>query len=355
MTDHAHASSAGQEAGFTGVDWAARPAGQLRADLYAGPGPVPAGELGAACASSAIELEACAAELRALLLVLESDVVMAASPLLSEHGRRLADWLETAAAESRELAERALTHTGAVTRARATMPSATELDATEEALDVLSQLGPGIAGLLGGAHHALEQARLDGERAAAAVMRLYEQQTAPLVAAEPEHIPAPRLTLPELPERPEPSQRPSAPVEEELESAPIAPLATPAAAPPAAMAVGAARPRPSYAHAAEKATNQVRPAALVGGAVPPAAGTSGHGLGVPSMTAGIGGAGTTQPAAPVAPIGPAAPVHRGETDPAPSGPVTAVRDTPARAADLYGLSVAVAPPVIGEAQAGEAS
>lgn len=356
MSEHnAVTASAGrQDSGFTGVDWSSRSAERLRADLFAGPGPVPAGELGAAWAGVALELDACAAELRALLVLLDSDVVMAASPLLSEHGRALAEWLENSAREARGLSERAFSHAGSVTRARASMPSAAEFDATRQALEALAQLGPGAAGILGGAHHAVEQAQQDAERTAAGVMVLYEQQNAPLVASTTELIAAPRLTLPA------PSETASVgalePGVTEVEDASVMPAPARAVQVPATP-VAATRPvrsQPAFAHIAEKTSHQVRPAALV-------AATGGTGAeafpgakvgALSGMASGGAPAGTAQPANPVAPIGPVAPVHRGPGAPAETGPVAEVHDAPARASELFGLSVAVAPPVIGESQAG---
>lgn len=179
--------------GFTGVEWDQRSPADLARALSAGPGPGQAGELAAAWAAVADELEAVASEYRRLAVELSADWLSAATPDLDARSREVADDVFGLAAHARELTERAGGHAHNHTIARATMPRTEEIEATGRALDALDSLGPGLAGVLTGATDALETRTADLRKEAATVMAHYEARTAPLEV--PRETPAPTRHL----------------------------------------------------------------------------------------------------------------------------------------------------------------
>lgn len=363
MSPHHLPSDSVSGDGFTGVEWTHRSTEQLRTDLFDGAGPAPAGELGAAWLSTAIELDALAVELRAVLLVLRSDIVISASPLLADRGNQLANWLESVATYARSIADHAFSHASAVTRARAAMPSAAELSAMNEAIAALAQFGPGIAGLFAGMHNAVNQAHSDAERTAAAVMRVYEQQTAGLVAADDEIASPPRLTAPAVTtdhSAPTPhTQQPQRSAQHAPQPTVQAPttamgMVTPTAAPAAAAGPrsGAGRgARPRY----ETAQAQVRPAAVVHPAGVGHGAPTAQTLNLVSEQTASSSAKTAGAVPPAAPLGQSASPVRGADSTVNAASSSPVPGVSVRARELYGLDIAVAPTVIGEAHHGGAA
>lgn len=335
-------SSGGE--GFTGVEWELRSPEELAHTLTAGPGPGQAGELAAVWTAVAVELEAVASEYRRLAVELSADWVSEAAQGLDDRSREVSDDVYGLATRARELADRAGAHAHDHGIARAAMPKAAETAVTSRALDALESLGPGLAGILTGATDALETVQADQRRAAARVMSEYEKRTTPLVEAR-ESPDQPRHLLPGLHARPPSSASDAASTAS----------ATPSGAASGGAAVspaGAGMPMLSLALPSAGATAspvpgssgaQVRPA-TVGSVATPAASP----LSEPAVPATAGDrAGAGMPMAPMgagagAAAGGGNDEHRSEA---------AVRQGSGTAEieDLYGLSIAVAPPVFGGA------
>ena len=322
--------------GFTGVEWDQRTPDELARALTAGPGPGQAGELAAAWTAAAEELEAVSSEYRRLAVELAADWVSEATPHLDARSREVADDVFELAAHARELADRAGGHAHDHTVARATMPRVEEIEVTGRALDALDSLGPGLAGVLTGATDALETRSADLRRAATTVMAHYEARTAPLEVPR-ERPPATRHLLPGLLARTAGDTVPSAAADRVAESTGSAGSLPSTASSPAAVAAPlapftAAGAIPTGSPGSTQPTEaQVRPAT----AGPTAPGT-----------------GTTAPVAPAA--GGTSAERAGAAGAAGNGDDAHQADGalrtapgPAEIEELYGLSVAVAPPVFG--------
>lgn len=316
--------------GFTGVEWEMRPPDGLAHALTAGPGPGQAGELAAVWASAAAELESVASEYRRLAVELSADWVSAASPGLDDRSRRVADDVHGLSTRARELADRAAGHSRDHAIARAAMPKAAETAATTGALEALDSLGPGLAGLLSGATDALENLRSDQRRAAARVMAEYETRTAPLA------VPV---------ERPAPPRRLVTGIDTGVGGdSTVAAASTPTT--PASAGTGG--PSPSLSSALPGAA--AAPPAPAGVQVRPA--TAGAQTTAPSPAPGAASApepradraGSAAPMAPMGPMGAAGAAGGGDDD---HRAADTVSPTGTEVEDLYGLSVAVAPPVFG--------
>lgn len=333
--------------GFTGVEWDQRTPDDLARALTAGPGPGQAGELAAAWTAAAEELEAVSSEYRRLAVELAADWVSEATPHLDARSREVADDMFGLAAHARELADRAGGHAHDHTVARATMPRVEEIEITGRALDALDSLGPGLAGVLTGATDALETRSADLRRAAATVMAHYEARTAPLEVPR-ERPAATRHLLPGLLARPSGDADPSAAADRVAEStgsagslpstasspaavaAPLAPFTAAGAIPtgsPGSTQPTEAQVRPATAGPTAPGTGTTAPVA------PAAGGTSAEraGAGLPMIPPVAGAAGAA---------GNGDDAHQADG---------ALRTAPgpAEIEELYGLSVAVAPPVFG--------
>ncbi|GLB63718.1 hypothetical protein NCCP2495_15970 [Dietzia sp. NCCP-2495] len=333
--------------GFTGVEWDQRTPDDLARALTAGPGPGQAGELAAAWTAAAEELEAVSSEYRRLAVELAADWVSEATPHLDARSREVADDVFGLAAHARELADRAGGHAHDHTVARATMPRVEEIEVTGRALDALDSLGPGLAGVLTGATDALETRSADLRRAAATVMAYYEARTAPLEVPR-ERPPATRHLLPGLLARTAGDTVPSAAADRVAGStgsagslpstssspaavaAPLAPFTAAGAIPtgsPGSTQPTEAQVRPATAAPTAPGTGPTTPVA------PAAGGTSAERAGaglpmIPPVARAAGAAGNGDDA------------HQADG---------ALRTAPgpAEIEELYGLSVAVAPPVFG--------
>lgn len=320
-------------AGFTGVEWGLRSPEELARSLTAGPGPGQAGELAAVWSAAAAELEAVASEYRRLAVELSADWVSEASHRLDDRSREVSDDVYALAARSRELADRAAGHAHDHTLARAAMPKSVETAVTARSIAALDLLGPGLAGVLTGAAYALENTQAEQRRAAARVMAEYEASTAPLAGPRPRPN-TPRHLLPGLHPPRDAARSTTDAANGRTDAArpatgstaggpaPLLSLALPPAAPVAPVPSGA----------------QVRPAA----APAPASGPAGETRPPESRSADRMGAGM-----PIAPIGAgSAAAAGGEDEHRPSVSVRPGAEA-TEVDDLYGLSVAVAPPVFG--------
>lgn len=334
--------------GFTGVEWEQRTPADLARALSAGPGPGQAGELAAAWSAVADELEAVASEYRRLAVELSAVWVSAASPGLDVRSREVADDVFGLAAHARGLTERAGGHAHDHTIARATMPRAEEIEATDRALAALDSLGPGLAGVLTGATDALETRSSDLREEAATVMALYEARTAPLEV--PRERPArTRHLLPGLVARAGGAEGPDTigvdhtvpATGSDRTPAPASGPVPDAAAPLAAYAATAGVPS---AHAPG---TQVRPATVETAGTGPT--STGAGTAAPSAPAPAGGTaertGVGMPMIP--PVGRAAGASGGTDDAHHADEGLRPTAGPTEVEELYGLSVAVAPPVFG--------
>lgn len=336
--------SSGDE-GFTGVEWELRSPEELAHTLTAGPGPGQAGELAAVWTAAAVELEAVASEYRRLAVELSVEWVSEASPGLDDRSREVADDVYGLATRARELADRAGAHAHDHGIARAAMPKAAETAVTSRALDALESLGPGLAGILTGATDALETVQADQRRAAARVMSEYEKRTT-LLAEARESPDQPRHLLPGLhagsssSESGAASARPSGAASDGAAVSPAgAGMPMLSLALPSAGATTPPVPGPSGA--------QVRPATVgvaAGSAAPPAASPLSEPR-VPATTGDRAGAG--MPMAPMGAGGGAA--AGGGNDEHRSEAAVRQGSGTAEIEDLYGLSIAVAPPVFGGA------
>lgn len=341
--------------GFTGVEWDQRSPADLARALSAGPGPGQAGELAAAWSAVAHELEAVASEYRRLAVDLSADWVSAATPDLDARSREVADDVFGLAAQARELTERSGGHAHNHTIARAAMPRTEEIEATGRALDALDSLGPGLVGVLTGATDALETRTVDLRKEAATVMAHYEARTAPL--AVPRETPAPtRHLLPGLVARAGGSGDP-APADTGRTGADSAPVV----GGPAATSAASAAPLAAYAavggaRAEHPTGTQVRPAT----AGP--AGTGAPGTAPAAGSPALAGSPTGGPAERFAsavpmvpPMGGAAGATGGSDDAHHADQALRPSPGPTEIEELYGLSVAVAPPVFGATAAAPAA
>lgn len=332
-------SSGGED--FTGVEWELRSPEELALSLTSGPGPGQAGELAAVWTAVAVELESVASEYRRLALELSADWVSEASQGLDDRSREVSDDVYGLATRARELADRAGAHAHDHAIARAAMPKTAETAVTSRALDALDALGPGLAGLLTGATDALETVQADQRRAAARVMSEYEKRTTPLAEAR-ERPDQPRHLLPGLHSRPPSSASDAASATPSEAASSGAPVSRVGAGMPmlsrALPSVGATAPSDPGSPGA-----QVRPA-TAGTSAPPAAAPVSEAR-VPATTGDRSGAGM-----PMAPMGAGAGAgaaagggndeHRSEATVRPGSDTAEIED-------LYGLSIAVAPPVFG--------
>lgn len=358
MTDGREMSDAGHASpGFTGVDWDRRPVRKLVGDLFAGTGPLPSGELAALLHASVPELEAMAFELRSITQFLTAEILISVSPEIAEYGNALASWLEDLAEYTRQLATDATAHAESVVTARAEMPGAAEMDAIEKAFMRLEEFGAGIAGALAGEGHEVEKQRFDAENAAAAVMHRYEARTEPLARTKNDEpfAAAPRLAGWQEADRAKAaaleSTRPrfsDAAGEAQASEAPLAAagVASGAASPrgrAGASSQAATRPvsNPAKPKIVANAGTQVRPASLVSASGGALTGS------VPAERGVTGDTAVRSGAAP-APLG--APVSAARGTGEGHVPDAALREgaaAPRQASDLYGLDIAVAPPIIG--------
>lgn len=336
--------------GFTGVEWDQRIPDELARALTAGPGPGQAGELAAAWTAAAEELEAVSSEYRRLAVELAADWVSEATPHLDARSREVADDVFGLAAHARELADRAGGHAHDHTVARATMPRVEEIEVTGRALDALDSLGPGLAGVLTGATDALETRSADLRRAAATVMAHYEARTAPLEVPR-ERPPATRHLLPGLLARTAADTVPSAAADRVAESTPSASPLSSTASSPAALAA----PLAPFTAAGAVATGspgasqpteaQVRPATA--GATAPTAPGTGASAPVAPAAGGTSAERTGAGLPMIPPVAGAAGAAGNGDDAHQADGALRTAPGPAEIEELYGLSVAVAPPVFG--------
>ena len=352
MTDGREMSDAGHASpGFTGVDWDRRPVRKLVGDLFAGTGPLPSGELAALLHASVPELEAMAFELRSITQFLTAEILISVSPEIAEYGNALASWLEDLAEYTRQLATDATAHAESVVTARAEMPGAAEMDAIEKAFMRLEEFGAGIAGALTGENHEVEKQRFDAENAAAAVMHRYEARTEPLARTKNDEpfAAAPRLAGWQEADRAKAAaleaSRPRSFDSTSEARATQAPLAAAGVAPVAASPRtgtkygSVASNNPAKTKIVANAGTQVRPASLV---------SASGGVGTGPVPSERGVAADAAVRSGGAPLG--APVSAARGSGAEHVPDAALRDgaaTPRQASDLYGLDIAVAPPIIG--------
>ncbi|GAB09956.1 hypothetical protein GOARA_050_00180 [Gordonia araii NBRC 100433] len=179
--------------GFTGVDWSARPAERLRADLMAGAGPIPLGDCAQAWASAADDLAALVIRTRRAAAAISAHWDSpGASQAVTVLGR-LPGWLDALARRAQQERDLARAAMSAVEAARLSMPAAAVLDDARARVVALGNT-IGFAAMMTGGVARSERALAESAAAAARVMADYERSSTEAATTPRPPLPAPVLT-----------------------------------------------------------------------------------------------------------------------------------------------------------------